>query len=494
MHHFTPCLLWLTFGIFVASSNTTTSTCDDLSSALSDDVRFPESDLYNASISSYPFLQLQLHPTCITQPRTPQEVSTAINVLRESGCTKFAVRGGGHNANVGFNNIDDGVTIDMHLMSAVEVNKDVVRVGAGAIWQKVYDEVEKYNVSVLGGRIGVVGVAGFVTGGGISFFGPERGWACDAVVNFQVVLANGDIVDANATSRPDLFAALKGGQSNFGIVTRFDLKAFPQGPIWGGRIAFAPEADTALISAYTEFKTSKYDPYAAGWVTLRYNGTSKQTTPVSVLWYTKPEQKPGALKKITEDIGPKVFNGMQTAMPSEFARNASVVVKTSKSRTIWATTTFHISPTIMSRIHRLWKALVPKICETYAHANPTSELTFQSLAPPPRNGSHPNVMGFAENATPEKDLVFLQIIFYFGDASATEGLNNALKDFIKMFDDIAEEEGVKNKYVYLNFAAWFQEPLQGYGNESLRTLKRVARKYDPKGLFQKQLAGGFKLF
>src|SRR4051812_45781098 len=103
--------------------------------------------------------------------------------------------------------------------------------------------------------------------GGISFFSPERGWACDYVLNFQVVLANGDLVNANATSRPDLFAALKGGQNNFGIVTRFDLKAFPAGAMWGGRIAFAPETDTALVQGFTDFRLGQYDPYAAGWVT-----------------------------------------------------------------------------------------------------------------------------------------------------------------------------------------------------------------------------------
>ena len=47
----------------------------------------------------------------------------------------------------------------------------------------------------------------------------------------QVVLASGQIVNANLTSRPDLFAALKGGTNNFGIVTSFDMRVFPQGKV-----------------------------------------------------------------------------------------------------------------------------------------------------------------------------------------------------------------------------------------------------------------------
>jgi hypothetical protein len=125
-----------------------------------------------------------------------------------------------------------------------------------------------------------------------------------------------------------LFAALKGGQNNFGIITRFDLKSFPVTPLWGGRIGFAPTADTALFEGFTQFKMAEYDPYAAGWVTNRYNGTSKAFAPNSILWYTRPELKPGALEHMT-NVTPQVMNGMTTASPSAFARNASMVVKIS---------------------------------------------------------------------------------------------------------------------------------------------------------------------
>jgi uncharacterized protein with von Willebrand factor type A (vWA) domain len=102
-------------------------------------------------------------------------------------------------------------------------------------------------------------------------------------------------------------------------------------------------------------------------------------------------------------------------------------------------------------------------------------------------------LGFVPNATPEKDLVFLQIIFYFIDAHATDGLNNALKEYIRMFDELAEKEGVKEEYLYLNFAAWFQDPFKGYGKEQVKKLRYVAKKYDPKGFFQKQVNRGFKV-
>jgi hypothetical protein len=50
----------------------------------------------------------------------------------------------------------------------------------------------------------------------------------------QVVLANGSISNISYLSQPDLYFALRGGGKNFGVVTRFDLETFSQGPVWGG--------------------------------------------------------------------------------------------------------------------------------------------------------------------------------------------------------------------------------------------------------------------
>ena len=50
-------------------------------------------------------------------------------------------------------------------------------------------------------------------------------------------------MNANANKNSDLFKALKGGGSNFGIVTRFDMETIDIGLIWGGLVAY--EATTA---------------------------------------------------------------------------------------------------------------------------------------------------------------------------------------------------------------------------------------------------------
>ncbi|KAB8293468.1 hypothetical protein EYC80_007778 [Monilinia laxa] len=58
------------------------------------------------------------------------------------------------------------------------------------------------------------------------------------VENFEVVLADGEIVDANANTNSHLWTALKGGSNNFGIVTWFDMRTFSQGKKWAGLIIY----------------------------------------------------------------------------------------------------------------------------------------------------------------------------------------------------------------------------------------------------------------
>jgi FAD/FMN-containing dehydrogenase len=165
--HISTSSLFAYFVVAVAAAydESRTSICEDIASVLPNSTFSPETTTYNASITSYPFVQSRLHPTCIVRPKAAGDVVTVVRLLRKKKGSKFAVKGGGHNANVGFNNVEDGVTIDMQSLNAVEHNGNVARVDAGALWQNVYDVVEKRGHAVLGGRIGVVGVAGFLTGG-----------------------------------------------------------------------------------------------------------------------------------------------------------------------------------------------------------------------------------------------------------------------------------------------------------------------------------------
>jgi hypothetical protein len=76
---------------------------------------------------------------------------------------------------------------------------------------------------------------------------------CDNVVNYEIVLASGEITNANAESNADLWVSLKGGGNNFGIVTRYDLAIFPQGDMWGGKVFYFQPSLPSQIQSLVEY-------------------------------------------------------------------------------------------------------------------------------------------------------------------------------------------------------------------------------------------------
>lgn len=101
-----------------------------------------------------------------------------------------------------------------------------------------------------------VGVPGLILGGGINFFANKIGWVCDNVASYEVVTASGVIITATPQSFPDLYWALRGGGSNFGIVTNFKLDAFPIGKMWGGQRIYTEDKFSAVLDAMHTFATT----------------------------------------------------------------------------------------------------------------------------------------------------------------------------------------------------------------------------------------------
>lgn len=172
-----------------------------------------------------------------------------------AGDWHIAVRSGGHGLPQS-NNIENGVTIDLSLLnsSTYDPESNTASVHSGARWGHVLTDLHKeHDVMVTGGRNELVGVGGFLLGGGNSFFTGITGFACDSVKNFEVVLANGTVIDANAQQNQDLWKALKGGGPNFGLVTRFDLDAMPARDIVKGERVMPANQSDKVVNAVVAF-------------------------------------------------------------------------------------------------------------------------------------------------------------------------------------------------------------------------------------------------
>ncbi len=85
----------------------------------------------------------------------------------------------------------------------------------------------------------------------------EFGSAASNVKNFEVVLSNGTIVNANSAEHGDLFWALKGGGPNFGVVTRYDLYTVPAYEAWVQLTVYVPDDAPKLLAAFDEWQMTR---------------------------------------------------------------------------------------------------------------------------------------------------------------------------------------------------------------------------------------------
>lgn len=293
---------------------------------------YPGESAYEASLASYFDGKSRLTPSCIAQPTTAEEVSAIVKIFTTTSAVepcRFAVRSGGHTPIPGSNNVDNGVTIDLLHMNSTTYNPDTkfASIFPAARWGSVYQTLEPLGRMVPGGRGSTVGVGGFLLGGGISHYAPRFGLSCDNVVNFQVVLSDGRILNTNQTSNPDLFTALKGGSSNFGIVTRYDMATFPSEDLWGGIVTYPASTADQHFKALVNFGTNpKRDANAALIVFQGYSTASPTDVVRAAFDYTKPVVRPDAYNEffaITNNISDTTKIQPMSAVAAEFGSDTT---------------------------------------------------------------------------------------------------------------------------------------------------------------------------
>jgi len=195
--------------------------------------------IYNAMHRRQPALLIRCSGTA--------DVVDAVQFARNHGLL-VAVRGGGHSV-AGHSSCDGGVVIDLTRMRGVDVDPDarVVRVQGGALWGDVDRETQAFGLVVPGGVVSETGVAGLTLGGGEGWVRRKYGLTIDSLLSARVVCADGSVRTASPTSEPDLFWAIRGGGGNFGVVTAFEFRAYPLGPIVAFAGVFYPVAQAATV-------------------------------------------------------------------------------------------------------------------------------------------------------------------------------------------------------------------------------------------------------
>ena len=192
-------------------------------------------------------------PACIARCATPEDVVAAVQFGREHD-RPIAVRGGGHSA-AGKGTCDDGIVVDLSAMSSVEVDagRRTARAGGGTTWGVFDAATQEAGLATPGGVISTTGIAGLTLGGGFGWLTRRFGLSCDNLISADLVTADGRQITCSEDSNPELFWGLRGGGGNFGVVTSFEYRLHPVGPlVLGGLIGWPLDQAADILAFHRE--------------------------------------------------------------------------------------------------------------------------------------------------------------------------------------------------------------------------------------------------
>ncbi|KAJ5124082.1 uncharacterized protein N7515_007907 [Penicillium bovifimosum] len=469
------------------------SICDVLNSRVPGRVSYSGDSIYTASLSSYyTGYERDLYPSCIFRPTSAAEVSKFLQFVGSdeystSPLPQFAIRGGGHTLFTGAANINGSVTVDMRSMNSLTLSEDrkIASVGGGSIFSDIYPRLVPHNLTVMGGRVPGIGVGGFTTGGGLNFLSREHGFSCDNIYGYEVVLANGSVIYASASSHSDLWLALKGGSNNFGIITRFDLATFPQQQMWGGIVLYnyTDSQVDAQAQAFSNFMdTANFDSAADMDLILNFENSGFEIG--NALFYSKPVANPEVYREFTSLPSPIIstlsFNdvsGMVTQfgayLPSTLNRATELVYSFKNA-----------NATIYKQLIKIWE----NECNSLRGIDGL-EVQFLVQPQPVTNGT--NSLGLTAGET--DNVIGLVTVAYNNAADDSEALKG-LQNIVNQQVALLQKAKLYLPFKYLNYADQSQSPFSSYGERSKAHLETVSERYDPKKMFQEGVPGGFKLF
>ncbi|EMR62626.1 putative fad binding domain-containing protein [Eutypa lata UCREL1] len=361
-------------------------------------------------------------------------------------------------------------------LKGINVKDGVVEVAAGESWGPVYDQLGESGLGFSGGRSFRSGIGGLALAGGLSFVSSREGFICDSILNFEVVLASGAIVNSNAHENTDLWVALRGGGNNLGIVTRFDFRTFKQGPLYGGSLYYLGDSFPGQLVAELQKPDASEETHLM--VSIGYAAMfGPQMMCMNQVYCTKGIDKSPVLQPFTE-IHPQIdqMNSLRIQTLAEAAREQAGD-RPSPKRSVYMNTT------VKADIETLQAAL-----EVYTAAIEPLKAREGIVRSATQGG---NVLGLETELGPFVSILFLT---FWERREDDEKIVDTLREALDQVEREAETRGTLVPFKYLNYAATFQDPIGSYGGGNIENLHHASQKFDPEGLFQKGVPGGWKLF
>ena len=133
--------------------------------------------------------------------------------------------------NIGLGGVDGAVVVDLKNLQQFSMDSTnwEATIGSGSLLGDVTQRLHDAGGRAMShGTCPQVGSGGHFTIGGLGPTSRQFGAALDHILEIEVVLANSSIVRASDKQNQDIFWAMKGAGSGFGIITEFKVRTEPE--------------------------------------------------------------------------------------------------------------------------------------------------------------------------------------------------------------------------------------------------------------------------
>jgi hypothetical protein len=432
-------------------------------------VILPEDDNYNEARAIYNAM-IDKKPSIIVKCKDEEDVIDTVNFARKNNL-EISIRSGGHNG-AGLALVENGLVIDLSEMKNLEVDpkSKTAVIGPGNTLKDIDAATHEFGLALPSGIIGTTGIGGITLGGGLGYLSRKGGLTIDNLLECKVVLANGELVTANAETNSDLFWALRGGGGNFGVVVSFKFKLLEIKNVYAGPMFWPLEKAREAMEFYDQFtKNASRDLY--GFFAFLIVPPAEpfpeelwNKNVCGVLWnYTGPIEKAEEVFESIRKFGPPILD--------------------------------FVAEIPMPGLNTMFDALYPPGMQWYWRAHYIKDLTPESIKVNIRHGSKIPTMHSTthlypidgavhdvsneETAWANRDARWAQVIV--GVDPEPEKANEVTKWCKDYFDDL-KPHAMGGAYVNFMMEEG-QERIKSSYKENYERLRKIKAKYDPENFF-----------
>ncbi|KAK3995182.1 hypothetical protein QBC44DRAFT_320654 [Cladorrhinum sp. PSN332] len=412
------------------------------------------------------------------KPATAEDIQNIVKIAAKNDIP-FFVTAGGH----GISNYSafDGLSIDLGKFNTVNFNdaQDRLTIGGSTKIHQLIQPLADNGRELPLGSCECVGVVGATLGGGIGGLHGRHGLLIDQLESVQVVTAAGDLITASETENEDLFWALRGAGSNFGIVTSATYrlpKISNKGYYVNADFVYPAAANSSFWKVMAEFDDTLPSRLAITAVAFFDRVNNRPVIAVNAVYYgaldeALPHLKPfDTLNPVMRNISSVPAQGIMDAAFFNFFGNDNGACTPNQHINIFTVALKKFDAQtfegVFEKMNKFWRA----------YPDYQGRLLMQRYST-----EGPMRVPDESTAYPNRDVkTYMNIEGFYTDPKIDGAVNKFSIDGRK---HIIENSGCEKFATYSNYARGDEGPIAWYGERKLAKLAELKRKWDPNQRF-----------